>query len=128
MNYYLFCLKNYTNFSGRANRQEYWMFVLFNFIFAALALILDNVLGTALSFTGNVLHYGWFYMLYILATFIPGIAVFVRRMHDIDKSGWMILLSLIPCIGGIWLLVLLITEGTTGENKYGQDPNAEPTV
>jgi uncharacterized membrane protein YhaH (DUF805 family) len=118
MNWYLKVLRQYADFSGRARRTEYWMFVLFNFIFLIVAMILDNVLGT----TVWVLPYGWFYFLYVLAVFIPSLAVAARRLHDIGKSGWMLLLILIPVIGGIWLLVLMVTEGKPGPNEYGPNP------
>lgn len=118
MNWYLAVLKNYAGFSGRARRKEYWMFVLFNMIFAIAAIVVDNVLGL----TFGEIPYGPFYFLYALAIIIPSLAVGVRRLHDIGKSGWMILISLIPIIGGIWLLVLLVTEGQQGDNEYGTDP------
>lgn len=118
MNWYLKVLKNYAVFSGRASRKEYWMFVLFNIIFSIVAVILDNVFGTAIEDLG----YGLFYILYCLAVLIPALAVLVRRLHDIGKSGWMIFISLIPLIGAIWLLVLLVTEGNPEENQYGPNP------
>ena len=123
MNWYLKVLKQYADFSGRARRKEYWMFVLFNMIFAIVAMILDNVLGIAMEGIG----YGPLYGLYVLAMLIPGLAVAVRRLHDVGKSGWMILISLIPLIGGIWLLVLMVTDSNPGENQYGQNPK-EVTV
>ncbi|WP_415327168.1 DUF805 domain-containing protein [Chryseobacterium sp. MMS23-Vi53] len=119
MKWYLKVLKQYADFSGRARRTEYWMYVLFNIIFAIVAIILDNVLG--LKFTPEI-PYGYIYFLYAIATLIPGLAVSVRRLHDVDKSGWFILISLIPIIGGIWLLILNATEGTHGRNQYGEDP------
>jgi uncharacterized membrane protein YhaH (DUF805 family) len=122
MHWYLSVLKQYAVFSGRARRKEYWMFVLFNLIFLIAALILDNVLGTAIENVG----YGLFYILYSLAVLIPALAVAVRRLHDIGKSGWWLFISFIPLIGGIWLLVLLATDGQAGENKYG--PNPKETV
>ena len=118
MNWYLQVLKKYAEFSGRARRKEYWMFSLFNVIFMIVAMILDNILGT----TAGELPYGVFYFLYALAVFIPGLAVTVRRLHDIGKSGWMILIALIPIIGAIWLLVLMVTDSNPGENQYGQNP------
>ena len=118
MNWYLAVLKNYAVFSGRASRREYWMFTLFNLIFAIVAAILDNVLGIAMKETG----YGPIYLLYALATLIPSLAVSVRRLHDTSKSGWFLFVGLIPCIGGIWLLILMITEGDVGRNTYGADP------
>ena len=118
MNWYLKVLKQYADFNGRARRKEYWMFVLFNIIFAIVAVILDNILGIAIEGIG----YGPLYGLYTLAVLIPGLAVAVRRLHDIGKSGWMILIALIPLVGGIWLLVLLVTDSNPGENQYGQNP------
>jgi len=123
MNWYLKVLKQYADFSGRARRKEYWMFVLFNMIFAIVAAILDNVLGIAMEGTG----YGPLYGIYALAVLIPGLAVAVRRLHDVGKSGWMILIALIPLVGAIWLLVLLVTDSNPGENQYGQNPK-EATV
>jgi uncharacterized membrane protein YhaH (DUF805 family) len=118
MNWYLKVLKQYADFSGRARRKEYWMFVLFNMIFGIVAIILDNILGL----TAGELPYGVFYFLYVLAVLIPGLAVFVRRLHDVGKSGWMILIALIPIIGAIWLLVLMVTDSNPGENQYGVNP------
>jgi len=118
MNWYLKVLKNYAVFRGRARRKEYWMFVLFYLIFAIVAVILDNVLGTAIENIG----YGLFYILYVLAVLIPYLAVTVRRLHDVGKSGWMILIALIPLIGSIWLLVLMCIDSNPGENQYGPNP------
>jgi uncharacterized membrane protein YhaH (DUF805 family) len=118
MNWYLKVLKNYLGFSGRARRQEYWMFVLFNAVFSIIAILLDNIVGTDIE--GYWL--GLFYILYYLAVFLPALAVLVRRLHDIGKSGWFMFVSLIPIIGSIWLIVLLCKDGNTGENKYGANP------
>ncbi|MFZ3073128.1 MAG: DUF805 domain-containing protein [Thermodesulfobacteriota bacterium] len=118
MNWYLTVLKKYAVFSGRARRKEYWMFFLFNILFSILAAILDNVFGTAIEGVG----YGLFYILYVLAVFIPGLAVSVRRLHDVGKSGWMFLIVFIPIIGAIWLLVLMVNDSNPGENKYGPNP------
>jgi uncharacterized membrane protein YhaH (DUF805 family) len=118
MNWYLAVLKNYAGFSGRARRKEYWMFTLFNFIFLIIAMIIDNVVNT----TVGELPYGLFYSLYAIAVLIPGLAVAVRRLHDVGKSGWMILIALIPIIGAIWLLVLMVTDSNPGDNEYGVNP------
>ena len=118
MNWYLTVLKNYVGFTGRARRKEYWMFALFNMIFAIVAIILDVILGTNFG----TLTYGLFYMVYALAVFLPGLAVGVRRLHDVGKSGWMLLIGLIPIVGAIWLLVLLVTDSKMGENQYGLNP------
>ncbi|WP_051254050.1 DUF805 domain-containing protein [Arenibacter latericius] len=124
MNWYLKVLKQFADFNGRARRKEYWMFVLFNMIFAMVAIVLDNVLGIAMKEIG----YGPLYGLYALFIIIPSLAVGVRRLHDIGKSGWMILIGLIPLIGGIWLLVLFVTEGTSGTNEYGPNPKEEDYI
>lgn len=118
MNWYLKALKQYVDFSGRARRKEYWMFVLFNLLFAIAAMILDNVLGIAIEGIG----YGPLYGLYSLVVLVPGLAVGVRRLHDVGKSGWMLLIALIPLVGAIWLLVLLVTDGEPGTNKWGANP------
>jgi uncharacterized membrane protein YhaH (DUF805 family) len=118
MDWYLKVLKQYAEFNGRARRTEFWMFALFNLLFGIGAMILDNVLGL----TFGMLGYGAFYVLYSLAVLIPGLAVSVRRLHDIGKSGWMILVALIPIIGAIWLIVLYATDSNPGENAYGPNP------
>ena len=118
MNWYLSVLKKYAVFSGRARRKEYWMFFLFNIIFAFVAMILDNALGTAIEGSG----YGLIYILYTLAVLLPGIAVSVRRLHDVGKSGWFLLIILIPFVGAIWFLVLACTDGNPGKNAYGANP------
>lgn len=122
MNWYLKVIKQYADFKGRASRQEYWMFVLFNLIFASTAMILDNILGIAMREVG----YGPLYILYVLAVFIPGLAVSVRRLHDVGKSGWTMFIALIPIIGGIWLLVIMATEGDKEENQYDSAPKVIP--
>jgi len=118
MNWYLKVLKEYDDFNGRARRKEYWMFILFNIIFAVIALILDFILVIAIEGIG----YGPLYGLYALAMLIPGLAVSIRRLHDVGKSGWMILIYLIPLIGAIWLFVLMVTDSNPGENQYGANP------
>ena len=123
MNWYLKVIKQYADFSGRARRKEYWMFALFNFIFALLAMVLDNVIGITFDNIPNI-PYGYIYMLYFLALLIPGLAVAVRRLHDIGKSGWWLLISLIPIIGGIWLFVLFVTDSEAESNKWGANPKS----
>ena len=118
MNWYVKCLKQYADFSGRARRTEYWMFALFNLIFFIVAMVIDNIAKTTIE----GLPYGLFYFLYSLAVLIPGLAVSVRRLHDVGKSGWMLLIALIPLIGVIWLLVLMFTDSQFGENQYGTNP------
>jgi uncharacterized membrane protein YhaH (DUF805 family) len=124
MNWYLQVLKKYAEFGGRARRKEYWMFALFNIVFFIVAIILDNVLGTTIG----VLPYGVFYFLYALAVLLPGLAVGVRRLHDVGKSGWMMLIGLIPLVGAIWLLVLACTDSQAGTNKWGENPKQVAVV
>ena len=119
MNYYIDCLtKKYACFSGRARRQEYWLFVLFNFIVALVAGFIGGFLAgatgvAAFSFLGTV---------YNLAVLIPGFAVLFRRLHDIGKSGWWWLIGLVPFVGWIVLLVFCCLDGQPGENQYGPNP------
>jgi uncharacterized membrane protein YhaH (DUF805 family) len=112
--------ENYANFKGRARRSEYWYFALMNLIILVIATVLDSTLGMNFA----PLPYGYLYLLVVLTTFIPGLAVAVRRLHDVGKSGWFYFIALIPIIGAIWLLVLFFTEGNKGENQYGPDPKA----
>jgi uncharacterized membrane protein YhaH (DUF805 family) len=126
LNYYLDVWRGFADFSGRARRKEYWYFTLFHFIMAlagdiiAGAIYPENpVLGTA---------FGVIVLLYFLASIVPTIAVTVRRLHDVDKSGWWYFIAFIPFIGGIWLLVLTCTDGTAGPNQYGPDPKAVDVV
>jgi uncharacterized membrane protein YhaH (DUF805 family) len=121
MNWYLKVMKQYVDFNGRARRTEYWMFVLFNLIFALAAIVIDNVIGTAMEGVG----YGPIYGIYALATFLPGLAVAVRRLHDVGKSGWYILMAFIPLIGAILLLVKLVQNSQEGTNEYGPNPKAD---
>ena len=118
MRWYLKVLRQYADFSGRARRKEYWMFVLFNLIFSSIARFIDNVLGLTIEPLG----YGYMYMLYVLIMIIPVLAVTVRRLHDVGKSGWMYFIILIPIIGLIWFLVLMATDSSPGENQYGKNP------
>ena len=97
------------------------MFTIFNIIFGGIAMTLDSVFGIAIEGVG----YGPLYGIYVLVLFIPGLAVAVRRLHDIGKSGWMLLITLIPLIGVIWLLVLLLTDSNSEENLYGENPKEE---
>jgi len=122
MSWYIKVLKNYAVFSGRARRKEYWMFILFNFIFGLVASFIDLGIGLL---TFAVFGLGLLYILYTLAVFVPGLAVSVRRLHDVGKSGWYYLIILIPIAGPIWLLVLLCTDSQPGDNKYGPNPKEE---
>ncbi len=122
MEIFLDVIKNkYAQFDGRARRKEYWYFVLFYYLIAIL-LYIPMLLGIFLKSEALIWLGTAIIFVYALGLIIPTLAVFVRRMHDIDKSGWFIFLSLVPLIGAIILLVFLFTEGTQGPNKYGADP------
>ena len=112
MNYWLGCFKKYVEFSGRARRKEYWMFILFNMLAVFGFQILDVILGTE-----GLLGAG-----YSLAVILPSWAVFTRRMHDIGKSGWWWLIALIPLVGAIVLLVFACKDSEPGDNAYGPNP------
>jgi uncharacterized membrane protein YhaH (DUF805 family) len=104
MNWFLSVLRNYAKINGRARRKEYWYFALFYFIFAILILLVSIFLRAQ-----------FLYFFYVLALIIPSFAVGVRRMHDVDKSGWYLLIP-------IYSLILCCTNGTEGPNQYGPDP------
>ena len=103
--------KNYVNFKGRAARSEYWYWILF----VILASIVLQILDTA------ILGYFFLSVLFSLATFLPSLTVGVRRLHDIDRSGFWILLSFIPIIGAIILIIWFSQKGTDGANRFGAD-------
>ncbi len=121
MYWYLKVLKQYADFEGRARRKEYWIFALFNMIFGITAIVLDMLLEISFTESG----YGPIYLLYMLAMLIPGLAVAVRRLHDVGKSGAMILVGFIPFAGAIWLLILFMRDSNPGENQYGPNPKEE---
>ena len=125
MEWYLKVMRdNYANFSGRARRKEYWMFVLVQTIVMIGLMILDSFLGLDFELQGISLGYGYLYLIGLIVHFIPSLAVVVRRLHDVGKSGWFYFIFLIPLIGVIWLLVLYCTEGQKQDNKWGPDPKA----
>jgi uncharacterized membrane protein YhaH (DUF805 family) len=118
VSWYLEALKKYAVFGGRSRRAEYWYFVLFNLIVFIVLELIDALLGTYNFVQGVGLLSG----IYGLAVLIPTLAVTVRRLHDIDRTGWWILINLIPLIGTIVLLVFAVTDGTPGSNQYGPNP------
>lgn len=123
MDWYMEVMRKYAVFSGRARRKEYWMFQLVNIvIFVVLcAAAIPPLLAHHLSPLPLVLFA--FMFVYALATIIPGIAVSVRRLHDINFSGWWILLAFVPS-GGLILLVFHVLDSTPGTNRYGPNPKA----
>ncbi len=128
MEWMLMPLKRYADFSGRSRRKEYWMFQLFLLIvFFVLALLVGLLGGFSEGPSGLSTVAMAIFGIAWLAIIVPGIAVTVRRFHDQDKSGWFVLLSFIPYIGGIIVLVFMFLEGTRGPNRFGPDPKQSVT-
>jgi uncharacterized membrane protein YhaH (DUF805 family) len=120
MNWYLMVLKKYAEFSGRARRKEYWMFALFNVLICLAAMILGVILMKVSDGLGIFIDV--LLGLYGLAVLIPGLAVSVRRLHDSGKSGWLILICLVPFVGGLIVLILMLLDSQPGANEYGPNP------
>ena len=111
---------NYANFTGRARRSEYWYYLLTNFIVVMLLVVISGFLSFlhySLGIVGMIL-----YFLYLALTIVPSLAVIVRRLHDVGKSGWYYFVAFIPFIGFIWLLVFLVTDSEYGTNAWGPNP------
>jgi uncharacterized membrane protein YhaH (DUF805 family) len=114
------CLtQKYADFSGRARRSEYWWFFLFSLISSGVASVIDSILGTRYGGTTGLVQ-----ALVQLALLVPGIAVGVRRLHDTARSGWWLLIGLVPVVGWIVLLVFFVQD-SRGENQYGAAPKAD---
>ncbi len=125
----------YATFDGRAARSEYWWFALFSLIAAIAIMVVENALGMgrgmmhaghggfSASYNGGILSIIW-----SLGNILPSLAVGVRRLHDTDRSGWWLLIALIPLIGAIVLLVFFCSRGTTGPNRFGGDPLSAPAL
>ncbi len=103
-------LRKYTDFTGRAGRKEYWLFIVWHLAFIIVLGALSNAL----------------YLLYALGTLVPSIAVGIRRLHDTNRSGWWLLVTFVPFVGFIVMIVFLASAGTTGGNDYGFEPGADP--
>ena len=126
-------LKRYAQFSGRARPKEYWMYALFLFLCLIGISIVETMLGlgdtrewayrSGWNMAAGAHHEGGpLFGLFALGTFIPSIAVAVRRLHDSDRSAWWLLLAFLPVVGWIWLFVLMVMGGTRGPNRFGPDP------
>lgn len=121
--------KNYANFNGRSRRADYWWAMLCQMIIMMILgmggggqLTAAMITGQAPSAVGIILIL--VYVIFSLASLVPGIAIVVRRLHDIGKSGWWYFIAFVPMVGAILLLVFLCTAGTVGDNMYGPDPKA----
>ena len=110
--------KKYVTFEGRARRSEYWYFVLFYFLAIVALAIVDGIAGTFSEEAGMGLFSG----LFVLATILPSLAVTVRRLHDTDRSGWWVLLELVPFIGWLVVLVFTVLDSQPGANRFGPNP------
>jgi uncharacterized membrane protein YhaH (DUF805 family) len=119
LSWFIEALRKYAVFSGRSRRKEYWFFVLFVVIISIVLSIIDGLIGTSRS-TGV----GLLSTIFSLAILIPNISVSVRRLHDIDRTGWWILISLVPLVGWIVLLVFNVQDSTPGTNRYGPNPKS----
>lgn len=127
MKWYVKVLKQYADFSGRARRKEFWMFTLINTIIWAVpyTLAFTMLSNNPESAFATILFA--IVGLYGLGVFIPSLAVTVRRLHDTDRSGWWILIGLIPVIGFIVLLVFYVQNSQAGSNQYGENPKGVDT-
>jgi len=152
LNYVCKCFKHYADFKGRANRTEYWSFLVFNLIVTILLIIGDNHLcpeGWHHGFVGLVLEsltsgysipyllnwyeqhpdvpqgFGIITSIWALITLVPSIALGVRRLHDINMNGWFIIVSYAPLVGWGWFFIYSLLRGSEGENNYGPEPEEE---
>jgi len=117
MNWYLTVLKKYAVFSGRARRREYWIFLLVNFAVICVITMVEAMMGIAVGSPQSALS-----ILYGLAIFIPELAVSVRRLHDTGRTGFWLLIALIPVLGWIVLLVFALQDSEPGANRFGPNP------
>jgi len=118
---YVAVLKNYIDFSGRASRTEYWLFYFCNMMIAATTYVFCFI-GLKIQSNAMMMIFAILIFIFGMVVLLPGIAVTVRRLHDVGKSGAWYFITLVPFIGGIWFFILLITTGDTGSNQYGLDP------
>ncbi len=117
VNWYLKVLKNYVTFDGRARRKEYWLFFLINLIISIILSVVDSFIAGSVANDIGLLS-----SIYSLAVFLPGIAVSIRRLHDTGRTGWWLLLVLIPLIGAIVLLIFMAQDSKPGVNRFGANP------
>ncbi|MGR5206867.1 MULTISPECIES: DUF805 domain-containing protein [Vibrio] len=116
--WYLGVIRNYTGFSGRARRQEYWYFTLVNILVNLVMNIIDRIMGNVFQ----IENFGLFGVLYALFILIPSLAVTVRRLHDTDRTGWWVFIAIIPIIGFLVMLYFLVQDSEEGTNQYGDNP------
>ena len=115
MNWFLIVLKKYADFTGRARRSEYWFYYLFYMIIYIALTVVEHIVHDGVPVLAS---------LFALGMLVPSIAVSARRLHDTNRSGWWMLIGLVPLIGGIILLVFMCTDSEAGENRFGPNPKA----
>lgn len=120
MSWFIEAVKKYAVFSGRSRRREFWYFVLFYSIISLGFALFDTAIGTWYP----SLSIGLLSGIFGLALLLPSIAVTVRRLHDVDRSGWWYLIQLIPVVGFLVILYFAVQGGTPGSNRYGPDPKS----
>ncbi len=134
MEWMLLPYRRYAEFTGRSRRREYWLFVL---LYLLVMMVIEAIFGTPRAITmSSGFSYGIIANgtgttvgnLFWLASFIPGLAVSVRRLHDIDRSGWWLLLGFVPVLGWFTLFIFYCLDGTAGSNRFGPDPKARGYV
>lgn len=127
MKWFIKAFRQYADFSGRASRQEFWMFVLFNLLFAMawafVAGLLTGLFGGSFDQESRLIFMYKLIAIYYAVTAVPAMAVGVRRLHDTGRSGWWMLIGLVPLVGGIWLIVLMCSDDNPGDNRYGSPPD-----
>lgn len=127
MKWFIKAFRQYADFSGRASRQEFWMFVLFNLLFAMawafVAGLLTGLFGGSFNQESRLMFMYKLIAIYYAVTTVPAMAVGVRRLHDTGRSGWWMLIGLVPLVGGIWLIVLMCSDDNPGDNRYGSPPD-----
>ncbi len=132
MKWFFKVIRHYADFNGRARRKEYWYYVLFYVIFSFLWGIITALIYAGIrnpdNYVDNILIYYYPSLSLSIIMLLPGMAVAVRRLHDLGKSGWMLLITLIPLVGGIWFFIQMITDGEDGTNKYGPDPKTSNEI
>lgn len=126
MNWYIKGLSNFINFTGRARRSEYWYFTLGNVLVFIVLSGLISVFIDAVESLPEEVAIG-IVGLFMLTMIIPSLAVSVRRLHDTGRSGWWLLISLIPYVGSIVLLIFYIQDSEPGTNKWGRNPKRPET-
>ena len=119
-------LARYVDFAGRSRRSEFWLFYLLIFLVTAACVVGGVIVERTTQFAGNQIGFHVLNLIYVLVT-VPWLAVMVRRLHDVEKSGWWLLAAFIP-FGVFALITFWVRDGTAGDNRFGRDPKARPSL